>query len=209
MHNSFLPKGYEAPKSSGNYFKFEEGDNRFRVLSSAIVGWMYWTLDNKPVRSRTPFKEVPANARLKEIKDNDGNLVREVFAPQHFWAFVVWNYDEEKVQIMEIVQGTIQEPIEALVSNPKWGAPQGYDLVVKAIGKGLNRKYQVVPEPHSEAPKVDISNIYLEELYTGGDPFNAKTTDGKPMPSFDRSPEEVSVVPEAADEGAGQEATIN
>lgn len=175
MDNSFLPKGYTAPKTAGNYFKFEKGENRFRIMSSAIVGHEYWTADNKPVRSRSPFRSVPDDARLDE----------GVFKPKHFWAFVVWNYALNRLQVMEVTQQTIQSAIEALVQNPKWGPPQGYDIVIKASGDGFDREYTVVPEPHTPAPQHDISNVYLEELYTGGDPFAPKTSDGKPMPSFD------------------------
>ena len=179
MDNSFLPKGYSAPKVEGNYYRFEKGQNRFRIMSSAIVGYEYWTVDKKPVRSRSPFKSVPADAKLDE----------GVFKPKHFWAFVVWNEEVGRVQILEITQTTIMSAIEALVKNPKWGAPQGYDIVITATGDGMEREYNVVPEPHTPAPDKDISNIYLEELYTGGDPFAAKTSDGTPVPNFDVVPD--------------------
>jgi hypothetical protein len=57
--DEFLPTNYEVPVSDGNYMKLKIGENRFRVLSSAIVGYEYWTKDNKPVRSRTLWEEVP------------------------------------------------------------------------------------------------------------------------------------------------------
>lgn len=161
--NTFLPQGYEAPKTSGNYFTFVKGDNRFRVMGHAIVGFEYWTKDKKPVRSKTPFEGVPEDAKL-----DDG-----IFKQKHFWAFVVWNYEEKKLQILELTQSTIMGPIEALVNNKKWGAPQGYDIVVQADGDGLEREYTVVPEPHTKAPEADISKINLEELFVGGDPFNS------------------------------------
>lgn len=163
MDTSFLPTGYTVPKTSGNYFKFQKGENRFRILSSAIIGYEYFTTENKPVRSRTPFQTAPADAKIEDGK----------FKPKHFWAFLVWNYAEGKVQVMEITQTTIMAAIEALVSNPKWGKPQGYDIVATATGDGLDREYSVVPEPHTEAPDADISNVRLEALYSGDDPFNA------------------------------------
>lgn len=160
--DSFLPTGYEAPKTSGNYFRFVKGENRFRILGPAIVGYSYWTKANKPVRSRTPFKGIPEDAKLNDEGD---------FRPKHFWAFVVWNYEEERPQIMEITQSTIMSGIEALVNNAKWGAPQGYDIVVKASGDGMEREYTVVPEPHTRVPEADISGIAIEELFNGADPF--------------------------------------
>jgi hypothetical protein len=188
MDNAFLPKGYTAPKNTGNYYKLEKGDNRFRILSSAIIGYEYWTKENKPVRSRKQFTSVPADAKLND---------KGQFAPKHFWAFLVWNYDEKKVQVMEITQTTIMAGIEAFVKNPKWGAPQGYDIVVHATGDGMEREYNVVPEPHSEAPKADISLIFLDALFDGGDPFNSTTSDGSSMPNFDVQPEDI---PESVEE---------
>ena len=55
---SFLPEDYKAPDSS-NYLKFKDGENTIRVLSSAIIGYEYWTENNKPVRSREPFQGIP------------------------------------------------------------------------------------------------------------------------------------------------------
>jgi hypothetical protein len=44
--NSFLPDNYERPAASGgNYAKLEDGQNRFRFLSPAVVGWLYWNTD--------------------------------------------------------------------------------------------------------------------------------------------------------------------
>lgn len=187
MNTDFLPKGYETPKSYGNYFSFEKGENRFRVLGSAIVGWVYWDKENKPHRSDKPWKTIPADARVEDGKQKP---------PKHFWAFPVWNYAAEKPQIMEVTQATIMGPMETLAANEKWGSPKGYDIVVKATGDGLEREYSVVPEPHSEAPKVDISNIFLPALYSGGDPFNATTSDGSPMPNFDNPPQPAEVTAE-------------
>ncbi len=164
--DSFLPADYTAPKTSGNYFRFVKGENRFRILGPAVVGFEYWTKATKPVRSRSPFNGIPEDAKLNDEGD---------FRPKHFWAFVVWNYGEERPQIMEITQTTVMSGIEALVNNKKWGAPTGYDIVIEATGDGLDREYRVVPEPHTEAPKADISGIAIEELFNGGDPFKGNS----------------------------------
>lgn len=160
----FLPKDYQAPKTEGNYFRFKKGTNTFRVLSHAIVGYEYWTKNNKPIRATEAWEEVPEDAKRVE----NGSFQK------HFWAFVVWNYELKKPQIMEITQKTIKDAIEAYIENPKWGDPAKYDLVVKAIGDGLEREYTTIAEPHSEAPKADISKINLEALFFGEDPFTSE-----------------------------------
>ena len=45
VNNGFLPSGY---KEVSNYMKFVDGENRFRILSPAIVGWEYWNEDVDP-----------------------------------------------------------------------------------------------------------------------------------------------------------------
>jgi hypothetical protein len=162
--NTFLPTGYEAPIDEGNYFKFKKGKNHFRVMGSAVVGWEYWTKENKPIRSKTPYESVPADAKL-----NDGR-----FDPKFFWAFPVYNYAAKKVQILEVTQKTVREAMEGLVSDEAWGDPAGYDIVINATGDGMDREYSVMPKPHTAKPEAVMPSINLEALFTGADPFTSK-----------------------------------
>jgi hypothetical protein len=151
---------------TGNYFKFEEGENNFRVLSDAITGFEYWTKDNKPIRS-------------KNWPDSTPNIKPDQLV-KHFWALVVWNCDEEKVQILEIAQKGIMNAITALINNKKWGDPKLYDLTVNRTGEGLDTEYTVTPNPKSDLPKkaldlYNASKIDLNALYEGKDPFMSET----------------------------------
>lgn len=165
--NDFFPEAdYKIPTTS-NYMKFQEGDNKFRVLSSAIVGWEYWNTDNKPVRNKENWKTVPDDIKV----DKDGNI-----KISHFWAFIVWNYNEQKVQILQITQKGIMKYIQSLVKNPKWGNPRGYDLIVNKTGSGLETDYSIIADPHSEVEptilkQLDTMTVNLEALYDGKDPF--------------------------------------
>ena len=163
METSFLPTDYKLPTSS-NYLKLTEGEHTFRVMSSAIVGFEYFTVDNKPKRQKEVFDERP-----EDIKQ-DGKIMP-------FWAFIVWNYDEKRIQIMELTQKTIMAPLQSLVNNKKWGDPKKYDITITRKGTGLNdTEYAVMPNPHSEmtteAQEAFMNKpIKLENLYIGVDPF--------------------------------------
>lgn len=172
----FLPKGYSVPQTGGNYMKFEKGDNLFRVLSPAIVGWEYWNDEKKPVRMR----EMPAILPPDMQKDS---------VMKHFWAFAVWNYKAQKVQVLEITQSTIQAAMQNLHEDVDWGNPQGYDLKVTRTGDGMDTEYSVSPKPHLPL-KDEVKQLYantpvdLDNLFTGGDPFRPTTSDGSPVPTF-------------------------
>ncbi len=160
----FLPQDYKVPQDSGNYMKFVEGENKFRILSSPIVGWEDW--DDERNVYRFPMNQKPEKSKSKK----KGARVK------HFWAMVVWNYKEKKIQILNITQATVQKAVKALVDNPKWGKPYDYDFVITRTGESLDTEYQVMPEP-KEKLNPEIAKLYkdckvnLKALYENGDPF--------------------------------------
>jgi hypothetical protein len=171
--NDFLPKGYETLESERNYMEFAEGMNTFRILSPAIVGyeWFEDTGDGGrvPRRVRTA-EEVPAAVRTA-VNDWD--------QAKHFWAFTVFNYATQSIQVLKVKQKTIQRDIEAYTNNPKWGNPMGYDLTVEKVKTGSRKRdvvYHVIPEPPMplDAEIAELARhipVRLEALYDGEDPF--------------------------------------
>ncbi len=162
-NNQFLPEGYNAPSTANSFMKFEDGDSTFRVLSPAVVGWEFWTNDNKVVRSKEIPTETP-NIKL----DKKGNPTK----PKHFWAFVVWNYDTSSVQVLHIAQKSVQTDILNLVNDADWGNPMDYDIKVNRSGKELLTKYQVSPKPKKPiteemAEEFTSSAFDIEDMYFG------------------------------------------
>lgn len=160
--NNFLPQGYEAPKSNSRYLKFKDGDNVFRILAPAVLGWEDWE-EKQPIR--TPYAE-------QKPRPIDPKR-----AVKHFWAFPVWDYAEKVIKILEITQSTIQEAIFELHKDEQWGDPTGYDINIRKSGKDLETKYSVIPRPprpvHPEIVKIfEQTPLDLNQLFTGGDPFN-------------------------------------
>lgn len=169
----FLPQGYEPPKAETGYMSLEEGQNKIWILDSALIGWEYWNVDNKPVRMPDSPEDIPADIRRNE----DGEPERI----KHFWAFPVWNTKEERVQILEITQKTIQRAITALVNNEEWGSPvQHYPITITREGEKLDTTYNVTPSPVREMPdeileeweRVQERGFDLSRLYEGGNPFS-------------------------------------
>jgi len=173
MSNEFLPTGYKVP-SNNNYFRLKQGDNNFRILSSAIIGYEYWTADNKPVRLKSKPKTTPKDIRIE--KNGKPASIK------HFWAFAVWNYEEERAQIMELTQSSIQNAIKALVDNKKWGDPKGYDITITKSGEGLATEYNIMPNPHTPITEamtkaIEEKPVNLDKLFDGEDPFGGSQED--------------------------------
>lgn len=163
---SFLPEGYEVPKTSkGGYFKFLKGDNTFRILSKAVVGYENWS-NGKPIRFRMTDNLPPASDF-----DNDKH--------KHFWGLVVYNYRDKAVNILQLTQSSIQNEISALSKDEDWGDPMKYDIKVTRTGEGLSTEYTVSPKPHKALSK-DVKDAYkntpvdLTALFTNDNPFVTK-----------------------------------
>lgn len=174
MANDFLPQDYELPVES-NYMQFEDGKNRFRVLSSAVIGQVYWkTIDDK----RTPIrKKMGERINTAELERNKWGKLDK---PKHFWAFVVYNYAVKKIQILEITQSTVMGALMNLINDMEdWGSPKEYDITVTKSGKDLDTKYTVTPSPKKALdPSIEgeykALTIDLEALYRGEDPFTGE-----------------------------------
>ncbi len=164
MSDDFFPsEDYKVPVTADYLNKFPQGDTTFRVLSGAVVGYVYFNKDNKPVRSKEVFESTP------DIKQGG--------TAKHFWACVVWNYEAERVQILEISQKSIMTAMKSLIDNKKWGSPKLYDITVNRKGTTMNdTEYSVLPNPAapvSEAVTAALAArpVNLEALFTGEDPF--------------------------------------
>lgn len=158
---NFLPENYEAPKASGYYMKLQEGENKIRILSKPVLGWEDWQ-DKKPVRFA--FNNKP----LKSIDDTK--------PVKHFWAMIVWNYNEEQIQILQITQATLRTSLEALCKDSDWGAPYFYDLKIIKSGEGKETQYRVNPLPHKPTSahiiqKFNERRCNLDALFSAEDPF--------------------------------------
>jgi len=166
-HAEFLPEWYEVPVTWGNYLKLEEWNTKIRILTVPLMGWEYFTEDNKPVRFeyKNKPKETPKIKEWKKLKE--------------FWALVIWNYIKESIQIWQISQSTIKQKIEGLFKNPDWGTPLLYDISINKKWEWLDTKYEIIPSPNGKwaEPVPSIKKAFAEakidltKLFTWENPF--------------------------------------
>ena len=173
--NDFLPTHYDLPKSETNYLEFEDGSNRFRVLSSCTVGWLWWEDEQG-----NPLSHPTKGCSVRYVKSLDAIpksvQVRSDLRPRHFWAFCCWNYQLDQVQVAKLTQLGLMRGMERYVKHPDWGSPLDYDFIVHKSGEGLNTKYQLLVAPKQQTDEGILAmyremNIDLEAFYRGEDPF--------------------------------------
>jgi hypothetical protein len=173
---TFLPSVDNRPaksEGSGKYFKPGMGTSEIRILSDAITGYVYWSSNNKPVRSEF-HPGTPHDIRMDERAGKPETI-------KYFWAMVVLDLKDDQIKIWEVTQGTIREQIEALYDNPRWGHPNQYDLSVTRSGEKLETSYVVQPNPKEPVnpavlARLDEHPVNLQALYSGGNPFESAPT---------------------------------
>ena len=145
---SFLPSNYELPATPSGYTKFEEGQTvKFRILKSwmendCVLFWEYfderWE-KGKPVRSLKAFESTPWISTDRK--------------PKEVWAFKVWNYNLNQVQICSVWQKTIKVAIMWFINDEDYWDPLNYDIKIKREWKGLETEYTINPAPPKEFNK--------------------------------------------------------
>lgn len=175
----FLPPDYETKAGGNNYMKLQSGENRLRILSRPIIGWLDWAEQNgkkTPLRYRRDEKPTTSQDANKPVKE--------------FWAFIVYNYKDSAIQVLEITQATIKKSIQDLSRNEDWGNPFKYDLKITKTGENMSTEYAVMPVPHREVTKevqeaLILKPCNLEALFNGEDPFDVND---KPVTKNDALP---------------------
>lgn len=168
----FLPEGYEAPEVPSNYMKLEEGENQFRVLADAIIGYEWW---EEVAGKRTP-KRVESIDDVPEVYAQSTDWRKQA---KHFWAFPVLNRQANQIQIFEITQKSIMDQLEGIVLSKSWGDPKAYDIVITKKKTGPDAKdveFSSRPEPKEDLDAgiqalFESMKIDMKKLFTGEDPF--------------------------------------
>lgn len=177
--SQFLPDEYKVPSKADGYFKLQQGDNRFRIMTPAIIGWEWWVREDGTIKTKTDRPQ-PGDKPVR-VRADGTVPVEAAETVKHFWAFVVYNYEAKQFQILEVTQKGIQRTIRGLQRDTDWGEPTAYDIMITKTGEKMETEYEVKPKP-AKPLEAEITeafkkvSINLEALYDGADPF--KTEEG-------------------------------
>lgn len=140
--STFLPKDYELKENGSDFMKFEEGDNKFRILTQATIFMEGWK-DGKPFRRAGATASIsPDEVDLDYKYSADGKP-----KISEGWAFYVYSHKDEKVMLLSITQQSIKKEIMKYASDEEWGTPTEYDITVTRTTSGPKTTYSVKPSP--------------------------------------------------------------
>lgn len=175
-----LPKDVKIPKSS-QFGKFQIGVNRYRVMSDVITGWEGW-------RDKKPFRHEGDVCKIKpEQVDLNQNGKPNI---NYFWAMVVWSYNDKAIQVLEITQKTIMNPLYDYEQSADWGELKEYDIEIDKKVENDKTSFTVRAIPPKKLSQ-DIINAYaeskvdLQKLFEGEYPMPVKDTNTDEDVPFD------------------------
>jgi len=162
-----IPKDTQIPKGASQFMKFQDGKNRFRILSEVVTGWELWKNKEPKRHEGQVCKFKPEDADLNQNGKPNIN---------YFWAMIVWNYEAKQLQVLEITQKTVMSPLYDLEQNPDWGDLRNYDVEINKKKEGDKTSYNVLGiPPKPVAPEIltalEESKIDLTKLFDGKYPI--------------------------------------
>ena len=191
--SSSVKDAYNARKAKAtggaylNPSSISEGEKvRITFLGEdSLAGFEAW-VSSRDGSKRIPlrFGQDPTRSDLEERAADEGGVVDAETVAKPFYAFAVFNYDAEAVQVFQFSQQSLAGPIiDALSDEEVEAEPHLYDFVMSATGTGREKRYSVLPVPgrrrKADADKTVAAaweavlekGFDLSVLLSGGDPY--------------------------------------
>jgi hypothetical protein len=187
MAISPFSSSYREPTQPSQFVQFEfDKLTRIRILDEGIAGFEAWTqADNKPVRlpmneQGKPEGQFSVPVKKKWRKDANGKEVETTEDKiSVFWAFTVWNYDLNQIQVWSFTQAGIKKAITNYRQDPDYADMLSYDLKMtkrKTGEKKTDVEYAVLAGKETDLPAeateaMSTIDIDLDRLFTGEYPI--------------------------------------
>ncbi len=179
---NFFEEGHEIPEKRNQFMRFQQGTNKLRFIGNPISGFLFFgkveredgTETVKPYRRRESEGEFSIEEMInREAKiKSDGEIEEQ----KYFVMGLVYNYQKQKLQVLEITQKSILKALKSYINNEEYGHPSGYDITVSKEGEGLNTDYTVVASP-PKAVSEEVEDLAgevscnLEKVFEGEYPL--------------------------------------
>ena len=182
----------KASASGGNYLNPSSIDadepTRFTILGdSSCAGYECWVTGADGKRKALKFASEPTRQDLQDRATEEDITLKGDEKAKPFYAFFIWNYSEEAVQVFQFSQQGLIDPIIQNLSDEEISQePWAYDFKASTNGlSGLDKRYTVTCVPgkrRTEKVNKQIDAAFsevlnqganLSNLLVGGDPFKA------------------------------------
>lgn len=180
----------KKPATGGGYLNpssIEAGDaTRITLLGKeSLGGYELWCSDATGKRKSLKFGSEPSRQDMEDRAKEEGITLKGDEKPKAFYAFWIYNYDEEMVQVFQFSQQGLIDPIIANLSDEEISQePWAYDFKLNTNGlTGLDKRYVVTCVPGKrrqskindhieiEFEKIMQAGGNLSNLLVGADPF--------------------------------------
>ena len=183
----------DASKASGggNYLNPSQIEKdqtvRITILGTKSLGGYECWVTKEGKRFSMKFATEPTRDDLKERADEEGVELTGDEKPKGFYAFFVWNYEEECVQVFQFSQQGLIDPIISNLSDEEISQePWAFDFKISTNGlSGMDKRYNVACVPGKRRQEkvnkqieaawkeVQDAGADLSNLLVGADPFRA------------------------------------
>ena len=162
--------------------KFVQGKNRIRFIGNPVSGFVFFGKTKRDDGSETvkPYRrrESEGEFSLEEMINRDVRMKPdgEIEGQKYFVMGLVYNYQKQKLQVLEVTQKSILKALKSYVESEEYGHPSGYDLTIEKKGDGLNTEYTVIvspPKPLSDEIVEAVGNTScdLQKIFDGEYPL--------------------------------------
>ena len=179
--------------ASGDYFGPSSldpkgGTYRGHILSLPVTGFKLWFKRNEGggETCRRVARD-PDPALIAELEADVGGtlLIREGKRQvQRFAAFFAWNYELERIQVVEATQMSVLRDLDRLTADPDYSDLSDWDLQIVRDGEALLTKYSVDFKPTKRRGALatqiqaawyecETKGCDLHVLYSNGHPLEA------------------------------------
>ena len=174
-------KNNQKTGTGGNYLNpgsiDKDSQARITLLGSSSLGGYECWVAKEGKRFSMKFKTEPTRDDLKERADEEGVELTGDEKVKGFYAFFIWNYDEEAVQVFQFSQQGLIDPIISNLSDEEISQePHAYDFKISTNGlSGLDKRYNVACVPgkrRQDKVNKEIEAAWKEVLDAGADLSN-------------------------------------
>ena len=183
----------DASKSTGggNYLNPSSIDKdqtvRITILGTKSLGGYECWVTKEGKRFSMKFKTEPTRDDLATRADEEGVELTGDEKPKGFYAFFVYSYEEECVQVFQFSQQGLIDPIISNLSDEEISQePWAFDFKISTNGlSGMDKRYNVACVPGKRRQEkvnkqieaawkeVQDAGADLSNLLVGADPFRA------------------------------------